>query len=112
MNRRCREVAASLARQTRGEAEGAQDNVGEALTCYSEAYEAFSAANNVYEAARCKVAMVHLLAMRDAAGDEQRARRARDEARQNFERLGADSELHADTASPPIFPNVKALSKA
>lgn len=88
----------AMARQTRGEVEAARGNVDDALACYSEAYEAFSAANNVYEAARCKAAMAHLLAMRDAAGDEQKARQVRDEARQIFERLGADAELHFGTA--------------
>lgn len=88
----------AMARQTRGEVEAARGNSGEALACYNEAYKAFSAANNVYEAARCKATIADLLAMRDADGDEQKASRAQDEARQIFEQMGADAELHADTA--------------
>jgi len=88
----------AMARQTRGEVAAAQGNIEQALDCYGRACEAFSEANNVYEAARCKATIARLLAMKNDSGEVPAAERARSEAREIFERLGADTELHFEMA--------------
>ncbi|MDX1687017.1 MAG: tetratricopeptide repeat protein [Candidatus Promineifilaceae bacterium] len=88
----------AMACQTRGEVAAAQGNVDRALECYREACEAFSEANNVYETARCKAAIARLLAMDNEPGKTPTTASARNEAREIFERLGADAELHIGMA--------------
>lgn len=82
----------AMARQTRGELAAAEGNLDEALACYTEAHEAFEVADNVYKAACCRAATAELLETRGAPGDAEAATRARGEARQVLERLGADAE--------------------
>lgn len=88
----------AMARQTRGEVAAAQGKVERALACYREAGEAFGEADNYYEVARCKAAIARLLAMGAMPGADQEAERAQKEAREIFERLGADAALHAEAA--------------
>lgn len=86
----------AMARQTRGELAAAEGNLDEALACYTEAHEAFEVADNVYKAACCRAATAELLETRGAPGDAEAATRARGEARQVLERLGADAEWTRD----------------
>lgn len=90
----------AMAYQTRGEVAAARGDVDRALECYREAYEAFSEANNVYEAARCKASIAWLLAMDNEPGKASAVASAREEAHEIFERLGADAELHVEMALP------------
>ena len=88
----------AMARQTRGEVAAARGDIDFALDCYREAYEAFGEANNVYEAARCQAAVARLLTVKNDSGEVPAAASARDEARETFEQLGADAELHVEMA--------------
>lgn len=90
----------AMACQTRGEVAAAQGDLDRALDCYQEAYEAFSEANNVYEAARCKAATARLLTLNNEPSEAAAAASARNEAREILERLGADTELHLEMVLP------------
>lgn len=89
----------AMARQSRGELAAAQDDLDRALACYANAREAFQAAGNEYEAARCQAAAAELLLIRGAAGDAEAARTAQAGAGHIFERLGAPTL----PARPPAY---------
>ena len=78
-----------MARQARAGLLAAQGNLDEALAAYAEARDAFVAAGNEYEAARCLEAMADLRRSRQAPDDLEAAQAAQAEARRVFERLGA-----------------------
>jgi tetratricopeptide (TPR) repeat protein len=79
----------AMARQTRGELMAAQGDIDGALTHYIEACQAFAAAGNEYEPARCLQAMAALRQARNAPGDLELAGAAESQAQRIFEQLGA-----------------------
>ncbi len=79
----------AMARQARGELAAAQGDLDRAIECYTEASEAFLAAGNQYEAARCLTALASSRQRRGAADDLRFAESAQREARQIFGLLGA-----------------------
>ena len=79
----------AMARQTRGELEAACGNVDSALSCCTEAHQAFAEAGNDYEAARCLSTIAALRQARNAPDDLELARTAQAEAQRVFEQLGA-----------------------
>jgi tetratricopeptide (TPR) repeat protein len=70
----------AMARQTCGELAAAQGTLDHALASYTEAYQAFTAAGNLYETARCLSAMADLYSTRNAPGDVEAARTAQADA--------------------------------
>jgi len=78
----------AMSRQTHAELVAARSNVDEALAAYTEACEAFTAAGNEYEAARCLNAIAELRQARHTPADAELAQAAQAQARQVFERLG------------------------
>jgi tetratricopeptide (TPR) repeat protein len=88
----------AMARQSRGELAAAQGDLDRAIMCYTEAGEAFSAAGNQYEAARCLEALARWREARGAADDLPVAWTVRVEARRIFEELGAIAIGSSETA--------------
>jgi hypothetical protein len=80
----------AMARQSRGELMAAQNRLEEALQIYTEAYDAYRAAGNDYEAARCLSAIADLHAARRSPQDDQRAVAIRKQAQALFEQLGVE----------------------
>ncbi len=58
----------ATAARTRGELAAARGEIDTAVACFQEAYEGFQAANNEYEAALCREAVVRLQEQRVVAG--------------------------------------------
>ncbi len=79
----------AMARQSRGELAAAQGELDQAILCFTEASEAFSAAGNQYEAARCLDALAAVRRTRRTAADLAAAHAARLEAQLIYEQLGA-----------------------
>ena len=78
----------AMSRQARAELARARGDGDEALAAFTEAYEAFTAAGNDYEAAHCLSAIAELRQARQAPADAELAQAAQAQARQVFERLG------------------------
>ena len=85
----------AMARQSRGELAAALKDIEVALACYAEALQAYQAAGNDYEAARCLAAIADLHSDRNFPGDPEAADELRTQARQVYQSLGAADLFHS-----------------
>lgn len=79
----------AMAYQAWGELALAQGQIDRALRCYISAQQTYLAMGNLYELARCLIAVANIRLTRRMPGDLEAARVARLEAQQIFTRLGA-----------------------
>ena len=77
----------AMAQQAKGEVAAAGGDVAQALACYQNAYEMFTAANYEYEAAHCLANLASLYQRRNRQDDKTKAQAAKSKARQIFQQL-------------------------